>query len=459
MLPLSSVPILTRDHGRKPRNMLSPETRLAFVIILSLLQLIFLVFEITWSFRYSPWYTWELKRFQSISVLVAVLGFIFAFASWVSLGTAQKDVNSSHTFSIESDVGGIGVRIAFWTQEGVLFVSAFIGRFLRKPMAGKEVGAGLIITQTSFSIAFLVQMKQGTLSAADAAIGSMILDALNMALSVQLFMKRPLASRWQICIVLLVQLLGLAIIAIIMAGFSQGQFIDKSRQCFTFFWWAWLSSCSPITTKEVVIFWIYYGFRSLNFVHNCCFSLKHTREFDRCDKSQSLQRYIEDQNEQYSNHIRAYLKRLRGLSQDNLQQLFRPSSPGRENQGPENSEVLGCQRTVLKLLDDSDTGFRGSERVRKELLDYLLLWMSDGTTLYWVHRYTTINFYFIANAVFVFISMAGAEIALRDIQPNQSGPNFSIGQVTALVIAASTALRELWIIWFTFFPWASRSEN
>ncbi|KAI0813494.1 hypothetical protein GGR55DRAFT_634729 [Xylaria sp. FL0064] len=85
--------------------MLSPDTRLAFVVILGLLQFIFLVFEITWSIGDRPRrYSWGLKRFQSISVLVAVLGFIFALAVWVALGTAQKDINSIRSFSIESDV-------------------------------------------------------------------------------------------------------------------------------------------------------------------------------------------------------------------------------------------------------------------------------------------------------------------------------------------------------------------
>ncbi|KAI0813493.1 hypothetical protein GGR55DRAFT_702587 [Xylaria sp. FL0064] len=325
-------------------------------------------------------------------------------------------------------------------------------------MAGKEVGAGLIIIQTSFSIALLVQASQGTLSAADAAIGAMILDALNMALPIQLFMKRPLASRWQVCVVLLVQLLGLIIIAIIIAGFNQGRFIDPNRQCLTFFWWSWLNSCSPIDSKEVAIFWIYYGFRGLNFVHNCCFSLTYTREFDHCDKLQLLQRYIEDHTT-YLDSIKAYLLWLRELSQDDLQQLLERSNQGAENQETGGGEVRKYEQTVLRLLDYSDRGFRGSERVRKRLLGHLLFCTRDYESLYWAHRDSTINFYFFANAVFVFTSMAGTEIVLRDIQPKQSGSNISIGQVTALVIAASTTIRELFVVWFTFFPWARRSET
>jgi hypothetical protein len=413
--------------------MSSPEARLAFVVILLACQLIFFTIEFFWVIKNPHWYTWGLKRFQSIAILIAVLGFIFALVAWVSRGTAQTDINSKCTVSIDGDVGGIGVRIAFWVQESVIFVAAFTGIFHRKPTAAKEVGAGLLIMQTSFSIALLVQMAQHMLSPADAAIGLMILDALNMALSIQLFMKHPLASRWQVCTVLLSQSLGLVTIAILTARFNKGKFNAKDCKCFMFFWWAWLNSCSLVSSFEVPIFWIYYGFRCLNFVHNCFFSLKQTWDFDACDKLQSLQRYLKTQNGENLSKIRGGLEGMDG-------------------------QVLDL--TVLEQLEDSDKRFWGDNKVRQQLINYLLLWMDyNGDTLYWEDRLTTINLYFFTSAVFALTSMAAAESTLRDFRPNQSGQKFSIGQITALVIAGSTAIREVWVFGFMFLKARRRGND
>ncbi|CZR56611.1 uncharacterized protein PAC_06500 [Phialocephala subalpina] len=432
--------------------MAPPEARLVFVVIICAFQFFFVAYEIYWMRKNPHWNSWELKQFHIIAISIAVLGFTFALGAWVSLGTTQRGINSNCKVIIDGDVGGIGVRIAFWVQEGVIFIAAFTGLFHQKHTAAKEVGAGLLITQTSFSIALLVQMAQHTLSPADAGIGLMLLDSLNIALAMQLFMKRPLASRWQVCTVLVGQLLGLAVIAVLMVQFDHGRFITENCKCFTFFWWAWLSSCSPVSSLEAPTFWIYYGFRCLNFLHNCCFSLKHTWDFDMCDKLQALQGHIKKQGD--LGLTRRDLEQIKGLSQEDLEARFGQGKPR------EFEVERSRQWPILELLDESENGFQGNQRVRKRLLEHLLLWIQrDDDTLYWTDRDTTINPYFMTSAVFAFVSMAAAQIALRDFQQSQGGQTFSVGQITALVIAGSTGIREAWVFEFMFLKWRRRSEE
>jgi hypothetical protein len=388
--------------------MLLPWVRLVFVVILLACQLLFFAFEVFWVIKHPDRYTWTLKRFQSIALTIAVLGLAFAIVNWVILKSAQKGINSNCTVSVDGDVGGIGIRIAFWMQEGVLFLAAFTGLFHTRLTAAKEVGAGLLVTQTSFGIALLVQMIQETLSPADCAVGLMILDALNTALSIQLFMKRPLSSRWQVCTVLPAQLLGLVIIGLLIVQFNKGRLTAQDCTCFTFFWWAWLSSCSPVSSFEVPTFWMYYGFRCLSFAHNCCFGLSYIWDFDLCEKSQSVQEYLSD-------------KRLEDVS----------------------------DRTLFEQLDKSDERYRLGGRSRRRLVKHLQVWVNDDKALYWAGRNTTSNVYFIMNAVFAMTSMAAAEITLRDYG-HQSEQTFTVGQITGLVIAGATGIREGWIFTMMF---------
>jgi hypothetical protein len=66
---------------------------------------------------------------------------------------------------------------------------AFLGSFHSRPTKAKEVGGGLLVTQISLATALLVQMGQQTLSSVDEVIGSMILDAQNIALSIRMMTK------------------------------------------------------------------------------------------------------------------------------------------------------------------------------------------------------------------------------------------------------------------------------
>jgi hypothetical protein len=78
------------------------------------------------------------------------------------------------------------------------FVIAVQGCFHEAPTAGKEVGAGLLVTHISLAIALIVPLIRGNLSMVDAVLGSMILDGQNTALSIQLSTKETLAARWQV---------------------------------------------------------------------------------------------------------------------------------------------------------------------------------------------------------------------------------------------------------------------
>jgi hypothetical protein len=302
------------------------------------------------------WLSW---RYKIIAALIGLLGLIFALVTFIRLEGAEPGINDQCRANVDGDIGGIGVRAAFWVQEGISVLSALTGIFHDRPTAAKEVGAGLVITQTSLSMALLVQMRQGLLSPVNAAVGLMILDAQNLALSIQLSVKDMLAARWQAGTVLCSQLIGLVTIAVLMDFFNRGRSVAEGCACFSFFWWAWLHSCSPVLL-EMATFWVYYGFRCLNFIHDCYFCLTNCQEFHRIEKD-------------------------------------------------------------------------------------------DMTRFDWEEVESTSDFTFFIGAVFALTSMAAAEIAIRDYGLYPPSLSFTIGQVTAIVIAGLTLIRVTWVFVFRLF--------
>jgi hypothetical protein len=61
-----------------------------------------------------------------------------------------------------------------------------------------------------------VQLCKRTLTLVDVAIGAIILDAQNMALHVPLTAKQILAARWQVLLLVLAQILGLAFLPVLV---------------------------------------------------------------------------------------------------------------------------------------------------------------------------------------------------------------------------------------------------
>ncbi|RYP44875.1 hypothetical protein DL768_008710 [Monosporascus sp. mg162] len=217
------------------------------------------------------------------------LGIIFAATAFATVGSARDGLNDACAVTFDADIGGSGVRGAFWAQQLVLLLTAILGLTHYRKTAGKDMGAGLMITQSSLAFALLHQLRARALHPPDAALGSMILDALNSALSIQMSLKEILASRWQVGGVLVSQFIGLVAIGNAMDQFTKGILVtNEDCTCFTFFWWAWLSNCSTFDPLEDATFWVYYALRCLHLVHNALFSWKYTVGFDKDEKQQIL---------------------------------------------------------------------------------------------------------------------------------------------------------------------------
>lgn len=112
-------------------------------------------------------------------------------------------VETQCSTDIDADIGGVGIRMAAWVQVVVLIIISILGSLHSKATGSKEVGTGLVLAHVSLAIALVVQISRGTLSLADAATGAMVLDAQNIALSVQLVSKEVLAARWQVATVII----------------------------------------------------------------------------------------------------------------------------------------------------------------------------------------------------------------------------------------------------------------
>ncbi|KAF5003838.1 hypothetical protein FDECE_9631 [Fusarium decemcellulare] len=208
----------------------------------------------------------------------AVLGVILVPILFVGVYTKTEIVKSVCTAILDADVAGDGVRIGAWVQIGTLIVISLIGSFHPKATGAKEIGAGLVLTHISLAISLLVQVKRDTLGVADAAVGSMILDAQNMALSIQLVSKETLAARWQVRTVIIVQIFGLVILALLVTRLFGDSFVTTDCHCLKAFWWAWLGNCSP-SRKEQAIFWRLYALRCVTFLQASFHSMYNAPKF------------------------------------------------------------------------------------------------------------------------------------------------------------------------------------
>ncbi|KAK3386408.1 hypothetical protein B0H63DRAFT_540257 [Podospora didyma] len=226
------------------------------------------------------------------TVAMFILGLALSVPTFNHLREIQDGINPQCTIDMDGDIAGVGVRAALWVQQGWIWVSVTTGPFLdrsQRPTGVKELAAGLIITHLSLAIAILVQMRQQTLSPLDAAIGVMLLDAQSLALAVSFSSREILAARWEVVMVSLAQVLGMVVIGVVVARFDHLKFAGDECDCFSFFWWAWQSSCfSPsLPLAEGAIFWVYYTFRWLSSLQNWHFSMRYMWEFnilERTDK-------------------------------------------------------------------------------------------------------------------------------------------------------------------------------
>ncbi|RSL99230.1 hypothetical protein CEP52_009846 [Fusarium oligoseptatum] len=228
---------------------------LAVFLILQLGVFILETFVFIPSIRTRGWYM-PLRQWLA-PLGVAFLGVILVPVVFAGVEPTGEPLHGECGVGVDADVAGGGVRIAAWVQVCVLIAISLLGTFHPSATGAKEMGAGLVLTHISLAIAMLVQVNQGTLTLADAAVGAMILDAQNMALSIPLAAKEALAARWQVRVMSLIQLFGLVTLIFIVRQLFQGSFSTKDCPCLTVFWWAWLTNCQP-PQKEQALFWEFH---------------------------------------------------------------------------------------------------------------------------------------------------------------------------------------------------------
>lgn len=304
-------------------------------------------------------------------------------------------------------------KIILWSFAGVMafFASTlggvtFVGLRYDRPsnLTSCRNDDADIVGDVSMSAALMISFGRRQLSPVDAILGSMILDAQNNTLSIQLATKETLAARWQVSTVLSAQLFGLVVQGILIGSFSNGSFLTEDCECFSVFWWAWFSNCLTTVQNEVIPFWIYYGLRWLAFIHCSSIYILLAPQFDEAERRGRL--------------IPVYSRGTQCPEQNNAQ-----SQPAQVEHEGSNGE--GSKDNML-----------GNDRSRdKELQD-------------WSEIPPTHTLMFLEYSMFAVLSMYSAEALMAVHRIQKSSPVYSIGQVTALVVAGGTTVRAIWVCIF-----------
>lgn len=310
--------------------------------------------------------SWTSLWLQINALAFCIVGIALSIPTFNKLQVAQEGLNTQTCKAlIDGDIAGDGVRAALWVQQIILWLSVGTGPFLKqsqsRPTAVKELAAGLVVTHLSLAIAVLVQIRQGTLTPLDAAIVVMILDAQNAALAVSFSSRETLAARWEVISVSTAQFFGLVVIGVVLARFEEGKLVTADCGCFSYFWWAWQSTCltsgAALPRAERVVLWMYYAFRWLNSLQNWHFGVRYMWIFNF-------------------------------MEQDSV------------------------------------------------------LWDGVGGTL---GVPPTIGFFFCQNLVFGLVSSVSAELTITGYTSGNEPKPFTVGQITAMVIAVITTLRATWL--------------
>lgn len=442
----------------------NPGSRLAIAIVLLVLQSLIFIIEllIFTHVRTMPWYS-RLRQVVgpvSIASLVAILTpLAFADAS-KHIDAAVEQCNAS----VDGDIAGQGAQIAVWTQVGVLLIISLLGSFHTSATGAKEVGAGLVLTHASLSIALLAQMRLGTLSSADAIVGSMILDAQNVGLSIQLAAKETLAARWQVQVVVLAQIFGLIVIPVLVSNFSDGTFASDDCRCLTLFWWAWLSSCGSTAVGEVPVFWTYYACRCVGFVQVCFHSLYNTSKFDEAEKSE---RAVVNSRDQAPDAVALEEQPLGAGPPTQTEEQGDVGSNAEQNRNETeerrgNRVVRGSEQQDDTSINDHPEQHRNDEEGRRDnkgksaargnrLRRVTHLYRRrNGQVVYFREYPATVTLMYTVYGAFSLGSMGIAQTTVANFNLKSPSPIDSVGQVISLIVAAATIGRAAWLFFMLF---------
>jgi len=231
------------------------------------------------------------------ALLSAALGTILVSIAFSNIGKRYRGTDEDCNTDLDSDISGDGVRASIWVQIAVLIFISVVGMFHNCDTGVKEVTGGLILTHVSLVIALIVQMRRGTLTSVDAAIGAAILDAQNIALQIPLSTKETLAARWQVLLLIPTQVLGMVVLPILVTGLERGDFLSEGCDCLYVFWWSWISDCSKNHSDDdgLASFFVYYSLRWVMVWRLSCQALSETGRYHRAEKSASLDEISDDE--------------------------------------------------------------------------------------------------------------------------------------------------------------------
>ncbi|KAI1103620.1 hypothetical protein F4804DRAFT_309423 [Jackrogersella minutella] len=409
------------------------------VIVLAACKIILIILEIFFNVR-KP----KAIFLVAFGCLSAFLALVLGCVSFVGLRAKGAD-EPGQCDNADADIVGDGVRAAAWTQVGILFFITFTGIFHFYKTAVKEIGGGLIITHVSLAIALLVPLARQELSPIDAILGSLILDAQGNSLSIQLVTKETLAARWQVGIALTAQLLGLVIEGILVGYFTTNRLPTKSCNCFSVFWWTWFSNCSSVSPNNVEAYWIYFGYRLINIIHGSYFAITRTTIYDEAEKwdKENPCEPCDRCREGLPNHFCMchpcekchYCKVCKRQARCHQHQPIVPTQNAWNNALVlRNMNICRtCYRCKICGHSDLDAGkavLLSGER------------FSEATM--------TVSANFLESSVLALLSMISAEVTMNINMVQKTSPLYSVGQVTALIIAGGTAVRALWVFLYMF---------
>ncbi|KAI2465275.1 hypothetical protein F4781DRAFT_35625 [Annulohypoxylon bovei var. microspora] len=374
----------------------------------------------------------------------AFLALVLGCVSFVGL-RAKVAEEPRQCENADADIVGDGVRAAAWTQVGILFFITFTGIFHFYKTAVKEIGGGLIVTHVSLAIALLVPLARHELSPIDAILGSLILDAQGNSLSIQLVTKETLAARWQVAIALISQILGLVIEGVLVGFFTTNRLPTKNCNCFSVFWWTWFSNCASVASNNVEPYWIYFGYRFINIIHGSYFAITRTAIYDDAEKwdrenpCDPCDRCREgDPNTLCRCHpceTCQYCKVCKRRARCHTHQPIVPT------QNASNGAI------VLRHISICRDCYR-CKRCGHSDLD------ADTSVLLYGERFSeatmTVSSNFLESSVLALLSMISAEVTMSRNMVQKTSPLYTVGQVTALVIAIGTTIRALWVFLYMF---------
>lgn len=271
------------------------------------------------------------------------------------------------------------------------------------------------------------------LSPVDSILGTMVLDAQNVALSIQLLSKQTLASRWQTFVVIFGQLAGLAAIGVLINNFAKNRLAIDTCECVSVYWWGWLNNCSTLAGKDYRPIWTYYALRLITAIHCCVISSCMTFPFDEAKRRDEAR------------PCEQCLSCIKGATQSgNKKHQNCQCDVCADCHQCKNCNKMYCQHCWENRCEHNECKTCPSKRK-----------FQDGDGFVGGEKYSqipaSVSLMFFEYSAYALLSLLAVESLLKSYRIQPSSPWSAIGQITSTVIAVTTAVRCLWV--FTMLFW------